>query len=179
MNVLLTEDWRAKLGDFGRATISAMTSTETPPKNGSIQWMAPELFQRTARKSKASDVYSFGITLWEISSRKIPFYDVSDEMRVIYFIVNGEKERIPDDCPIPFSQVIQHCWNSNQGDRPPMSTIVAALERNIDLLSRKEKSPNTSNTPNMLLESSHVDLQLAKRSRLFEATTPTQRKKLE
>jgi len=82
LNILLDKDYRAKLADFGLATIKKETAsraysvsktTESGRPKGSLLWMAPELFKRRAKSSKASDVYAYGMVMWEIASHVYPF----------------------------------------------------------------------------------------------------------
>jgi serine/threonine protein kinase len=141
MNILIDKDWKAKISDFGLATIKSTITVSMTSLNknkiGSIRWNAPELFKRGTKRSKETDVYSFGMTLWEISSRKIPFSEEPDDQMVVTFINAGEKENIPNDCPLPFSQIITKCWNSNPNERPSMSDVIISLEKSIDLLSKE------------------------------------------
>jgi tRNA A-37 threonylcarbamoyl transferase component Bud32 len=74
-NVLLDQNLRAKLADFGLAEVRHETMTTSTMANqtaGSLPWMAPELFQRKAQYTEAADIYSTGMIFWEITSRKKP-----------------------------------------------------------------------------------------------------------
>ena len=71
MNVLVGDDLRAVLTDFGLSitlddirTRSASNTTRSP--QGTLRWMAPECLDG-GRSSKAADVYALGITIWEVS----------------------------------------------------------------------------------------------------------------
>lgn len=69
LNVLITRDMVAKLTDFGASTIMAPTMSQGI---GSIMWMAPEVLHSKDYSEKA-DIYSFGIVLWEILERDLPY----------------------------------------------------------------------------------------------------------
>ena len=49
------------------------TRTSTKSVGGTLQWMAPELFTLRPKHNKKSDIYSLGITFWEIVARQIPY----------------------------------------------------------------------------------------------------------
>ena len=79
-NILLDSTYRAKISDFGMARVkddicsSVVSSTQN---SGTIRWNAPEQLDldNPARPSKMADIYSLGLTLWEIYSEKIPYYN--------------------------------------------------------------------------------------------------------
>lgn len=77
LNVLVTRDWRAKIGDFGevhwlQAGQEGLTPEQLDRVGGSAPWMAPELFGRRS-VGFAADVYSFGVLLWEALTWRLPF----------------------------------------------------------------------------------------------------------
>ena len=67
--MLITKDLTAKLTDFGASTILAPTMSQGI---GSIMWMAPEVLKSKEYSEKA-DIYSFGIVMWEICERDLPY----------------------------------------------------------------------------------------------------------
>jgi serine/threonine protein kinase len=74
-NVLITDDRRAVLTDFGlsrtASTISTMTNSKSSYSGGTLAWTAPEIFNETAAVSNftaKSDVYSYGILIYEVLS---------------------------------------------------------------------------------------------------------------
>ena len=102
LNVLLDNQYHAKITDFGLAKIkleSNSTSTKAKQGMGTTRWRAPELFKRGANPNPASDVYSYGMVLWEIASRQLPFSDAADDVTVMGWIKDGEQENLPADCP--------------------------------------------------------------------------------
>ena len=96
LNVLLDINYSAKIGDFGLSKIKLETSSSsTKSKAGTIRWRAPEAFKRGFRPANSMDIYSYGMVLWEIASRKLPFADTQDEQIVINWISSGEKRNHP------------------------------------------------------------------------------------
>jgi len=128
-NVLIDNEYRAKICDFGLAKIkleSSSTSTISKNKLGTTRWRAPELCIRKTAPNKISDIYSLGMILWEISSRQIPFADALDESIVVTFLKDGEKEDIPKDCPKQYRPIIEYCWNEAV-QRPSAEQLVEIL----------------------------------------------------
>ena len=70
-NLLIDRGGGIKVADFGLARVKAHTFTMTG-QCGTVQWMAPEVLA-SQRYTESADVYSFGIVLWEISTRRVPF----------------------------------------------------------------------------------------------------------
>ena len=123
LNVLLGEKYQAKIGDFGLSKIkteSHSTATQTNPMVGTTRWRAPETFKRGVTANKASDMHSYGMILWELSSRKLPFEDAPDDITAMGWIKEGEKEKIPEDCPKEFGHVIELCWGEPRKDLKPV-----------------------------------------------------------
>jgi Protein tyrosine and serine/threonine kinase len=72
------------------------------------------------------DIYSYGMVLWEIAAREIPFADAQDELTVISWIKDGEKEVIPADCPKAYGDIIQETWREAK-KRPSAERILMVL----------------------------------------------------
>jgi len=131
-NILLNEKYCAKISDFGlsklKLEIKSTSTTSTARQTGTIRWRAPELFKRGAIASKASDIYSYGMILWELVTRKLPFNDAADETTVMGWIKDGEQENIPEDCPEVWKEIITSCWSAPE-NRPQAKEIVARLKQ--------------------------------------------------
>lgn len=81
LNILVDEKWTAKVSDFGLSRFkSAAAHGMMTGQCGTYQWMAPEVIGGHIYTEKA-DVYSFGVNLWELLTRKIP-YDGMQPMQV-------------------------------------------------------------------------------------------------
>jgi serine/threonine protein kinase len=130
-NILLDNNYRAKISDFDLAKLRLETSTMVGITNANrstaIRWRAPELCQPKAIATPASDIYSYGMILWELCSKRLPFQDAPDEQTVIRWLNQGKKESIPENCPSAWRSVIEACWNA-QNHRPTAKQVVAALE---------------------------------------------------
>lgn len=109
LNVLLKKG-QAKLSDFGLSRIKKESNSTQGSLVGTVQWMAPELFERKPHYTQKSDIYSLGMTFWEIASRQIPFADAENNGVISAWVGQGERETIPADCPKKYSSLIFSCW---------------------------------------------------------------------
>jgi WD40 repeat protein len=140
-NVLIGDGMRAKITDFGLAQVKTETSTLafTMPQRtqsttekvakpaGTLRWMAPELFKRRAKATTQSDIHSYGMILWELVSRLIPFADAANDAILTQWLSAGEQETIPEDCPPSFAVLITKCWKERT-ERPTADEAVTDLE---------------------------------------------------
>ena len=132
-NVLLSifdDHLRAKLSDFGLSTVKSSvrtTSSQRMNSAGTVAWMAPELFERRGQPSAASDIYSYGMVLWELLTHKIPFAKASSTDIIRQWVKDGEREDIPGDCPPAWAKLIQCCWEAKPEDRIKVTEIQREL----------------------------------------------------
>ena len=128
-NCLVDEDNTVKLADFGLAR--DVYSSDYYRIGGKaalpIRWMPPESIVY-GRFSQTSDIWSFGIVLWEIFTfGKQPFYGMTNEA-VIEFIVN--KKGIPSppsSCPFAVGNLMLQCWHNNPKKRPSFKEVHSVL----------------------------------------------------
>jgi serine/threonine protein kinase len=105
LNVLLSSDGRAKLCDFGLATLNTLTTTTTATPGrqacGTYAWSAPEVMLNGQKHSQKSDMYSFGIIMWELLTCEVP-YDECDYAQIMARLRNQERPDIPNPLPSGF-----------------------------------------------------------------------------
>ena len=134
LNVLLDGHLKAKLTDFGLSTIKRevlSNADETSNDNvGTMAWMAPELHQPNAVYTVKSDMYSFGMTLWEIMSRTTPFAGERRDL-IPQWVKQGEREGFTADCPAHFAELIEACWDGAQEKRPTADALIAKLKEGV------------------------------------------------
>jgi len=124
LNILVDKHFNCKISDFGLA-LSAYEATQ---KCGTYQFMAPELFSGTTKYSEKVDVYAFGILLWELVTRELPYAGMLGE-QVPLAVERGHRPSIPDDCPTFLSGLMRQCWNGEPKARPSMLEVVSTLQQ--------------------------------------------------
>ena len=104
-----------------------MTYKSVPGSAVPFRWMPPEAIDMR-RFSEASDVWSFGVTAWELlSGGMFPFSRVQSDEEVAQRVCSGERLARPGGCSDGLWRIIEACWGQNPKGRPRFSTIVSDL----------------------------------------------------
>jgi serine/threonine protein kinase len=142
LNVLLDDMLRARLTDFGLAKVKSQSSSTSGSTGsaGTVAWMAPELFDGESCTEK-SDLYSYGMTAWELTSREVPFAHVASPQIIPHLVAGkGKRLEIPADCTQTFAGLIQTCWAQDPNQRPKnIDVVITSLERIIAIENQEEK----------------------------------------
>lgn len=132
-NVLLNGLREVKICDFGLAHLfeDAALQVETSVNLGCVgthHWMAPEVL-RGQEYSTAADVYSFGMILWEMISRKVPFHGYT-AIQVIGIVGYGRcRPRSPHGCPEPLRDVLHKVLRPRPHSRCTFPDLCEDFER--------------------------------------------------
>ncbi|XP_073435645.1 tyrosine-protein kinase CSK isoform X1 [Dendrobates tinctorius] len=123
-NVLVSEDNIAKVSDFGLTKeASATQDTSKLP----VKWTSPEAL-REKNFSTKSDVWSFGILLWEIYSfGRVPYPRIALK-DVVPRVEKGYKMDAPDGCPAIVYELMKQCWHLDPNQRPSFRKLREQLE---------------------------------------------------
>ncbi|NWT37078.1 INSR protein, partial [Rissa tridactyla] len=131
-NCMVAEDFTVKIGDFGMTR--DIYETDYYRKGGKgllpVRWMAPESL-KDGVFTTYSDVWSFGVVLWEISSlAEQPYQGLSNE-QVLKFVMDGGYLDQPDSCPERLHSLMQMCWQYNPKMRPTFIEIIEMLKEDL------------------------------------------------
>ena len=128
-NVLLGTNVReVKITDFGLSRLRVNSYVNTGP-GGTPEWMAPELLRQDPFNEK-SDVFSFGVILWELVMCEKPWRD--DHPMQIVFKVGSRGEKLPtpppESCEPELREMIVECFADDPKRRPDFTRIVEKLD---------------------------------------------------
>ncbi|XP_072295619.1 macrophage colony-stimulating factor 1 receptor 1-like [Eucyclogobius newberryi] len=129
-NVLLTDRGEAKICDFGLARDIMNDSNYVVKGNARlpVKWMAPESIFECVYTVQ-SDVWSYGILLWEIFSLgKSPYPSVAVDSRFYKMVKRGYQMAQPDFAPPEMYMIMKMCWNLEPTDRPTFAKISSMIE---------------------------------------------------
>ncbi|KAK2861997.1 hypothetical protein Q5P01_001530 [Channa striata] len=130
-NVLVNSNLECKVSDFGLSRVLEDDAEGTYTTRGGkipIRWTAPEAI--AYRKfTSASDVWSFGIVMWEVMAfGERPYWDMSNH-EVMKAINEGFRLPAPMDCPSAIYQLMLQCWQHDRSKRPRFADIVNILDK--------------------------------------------------
>ncbi|KAL4072439.1 kinase-like domain-containing protein [Scleroderma yunnanense] len=139
LNVLISDDGRALLCDFGLSylVMSTFSMTVECPRGGSIPWMAPESLDSDWVVTAATDIWAFGMTTLELFTRVPPFHPSPNPTSVMVKILRGVPNRpsMESACSRLTDEwwnLCLLCWNREPSLRPSMSDIVDRVMKDAD-----------------------------------------------
>ncbi|NWU54335.1 EPHA2 protein, partial [Dromas ardeola] len=130
-NILVNSNLVCKVSDFGLSRVLEDDPEATYTTSGGkipIRWTAPEAI--SYRKfTSASDVWSYGIVMWEVMSYgERPYWELSNH-EVMKAINEGFRLPAPLDCPSAIYQLMMQCWQQERSRRPKFADIVSILDK--------------------------------------------------
>uniref|UniRef100_A0A8C5Q8K6 Protein kinase domain-containing protein n=1 Tax=Leptobrachium leishanense TaxID=445787 RepID=A0A8C5Q8K6_9ANUR len=138
-NVVITFDGVLKICDFGASKFHSHTTHMSLV--GTFPWMAPEVIQ-SLPVSETCDTYSYGVVLWEMLTREVPFKGL-EGLQVAWLVVEkNERLTIPSSCPRSFAVLMRQCWEADAKERPSFKQIISNLES----MSNDSKLPDQCNS---------------------------------
>ncbi|POG74042.1 kinase-like domain-containing protein [Rhizophagus irregularis DAOM 181602=DAOM 197198] len=136
-NILCENEDDVVISDLGISK-SALGSTNDSNVYGIIPYMAPEILQGK-EYTTSSDIYSFGMIMWELMTGRLPFEDQTKDVGLVSKICyDGLLPPIIANAPKDYIELIQKCWNSDPIKRPKAADINKKL---YDILEEEVSNP--------------------------------------
>ncbi|KAF8371691.1 lin-45 [Pristionchus pacificus] len=166
-NIFLTHDNTIKIGDFGLATVKSRWSgsNQSLQPTGSILWMAPEVIRMKDANpyTTRSDVYSYGICMYEVLSGCLPYEHISSRDQILFMVgarlLRPDATNIRPDCPLLLRNLYEKCIEYDRDRRPEFSEVLDSLgEVSLPKLTRSTSEPllfRRSSNETSLVVSSH------------------------
>lgn len=148
-NMLVTAEWRVKVADFGLSKMSDLIADSTAMstvQNNNPRWLAPEVLRGGgATAGRPSDVFSFGIVMWELLTWEVPWRSLRDWGQILVgVVVDNRRPPVPQDRrTLPgrredndrfeslegYIALMERCWSPNPDQRPEFREIIRVLQQ--------------------------------------------------
>jgi serine/threonine protein kinase len=116
------------IGDLGLCQQVVNEKNNSNKIFGVIPYLAPEVLSKKPY-TKKSDIYSFGMIMWEFTTGKKPFHDRPHNHLLILDILNGERPQVTEDTPEFYADLMKKCWDHNPENRPTAEEIYRCLHK--------------------------------------------------
>lgn len=124
-NILIDERKTLKISDFGLSRTGIYVNTRN--KKVPLRWLSIEAMRDNLYSSK-SDVWAFGIVLWEIGTLGGYPYPTVSNHELLSYLHNGNRLERPENCTTDLYELMQNCWKPDPNDRPSFQEISKSLE---------------------------------------------------
>jgi len=156
-NILIDQDGRARLADFGLLTIASDSSNPTNSSSivsgGGVRWMGPELMDperfglKNSRKTKESDCYALGMVIYEVLSGQVPFAQYKTAVVILKVTEGLRPERPGGTEGVWFTDdlwaMLNLCWAAQPESRPSIETVLECVTRHARSLPHSETDVET------------------------------------
>jgi serine/threonine protein kinase len=132
-----------KVGDLGLSRIKRNTLVSGGVR-GTLPWMAPELLNGSStRVSEKVDVFSYGISLWEILTGEEPYADMHCGAIIGGIVKNTLRPPIPKSCSPEWKKLMEQCWSVDPDSRPPFTEITCRLRSmSMEVVTKSKRREN-------------------------------------
>ncbi|RGB31942.1 kinase-like domain-containing protein [Rhizophagus diaphanus] len=125
-NILLQSHRYAYISDFGLSRPAH--KSDSNEVYGVLPYIAPEVL-RGKPYTKASDIYSFGIIMWEMTSGIPAFNNVPHDFNLSIGICKGNRPEIIDDIEPEYVELMEKCWDSEPNKRPSAEDLIECFKK--------------------------------------------------
>ncbi|GBC53340.2 kinase-like domain-containing protein [Rhizophagus irregularis DAOM 181602=DAOM 197198] len=132
--VLFGSDRRSFIADFGLACKDGQAQEDD--SKGVLPYVAPEVLCRQPY-TRAADVYSFGIIMWEFTSYQSPFGTIEHNCDLAITIHGGLRPKVIKDTPGCYVRLMKQCWDSKLANRPTAHSLADTLEKWLQIICGK------------------------------------------
>ncbi|KAM7463833.1 hypothetical protein LguiA_031954 [Lonicera macranthoides] len=146
-NLLVDGRFTVKVCDFGLSRSKANTFLSSKTAAGTPEWMAPEVLRNEPSNEK-SDVFSFGVILWELATLQKPWRNLYTSQVVAAVGFMGKRLAIPSHVNPQLAALIEACWANDPMNRPSFSVIMATLQQLIYYSTLQPIRQNAVQSPN-------------------------------
>lgn len=137
-NCMLDSDLTVKVADFGlsRDVYETHYYSSDNKKKLPVKWMSPESLEKGSYNSK-TDVWSYGVVLWELMTRGVTPYPEVDNWEILNFLKQGRRMQQPSYCPTLLYELMLNCWREDPKTRPTFAELAADVAAVIATLEKK------------------------------------------
>jgi serine/threonine protein kinase len=126
-NILINGQGEALISDFGTICLQSPDYTLTP-ESGTVHYAAPELYRDGVVCTTKADVFSFGLTLFEMLTGRAVFRPGKLPFPIIRKFRRGKMPLVPDSCGQFMQALIASCWAMDPDSRPSFDEILTQFE---------------------------------------------------
>lgn len=140
-NCMLDEDNTVKVADFGLSRDiyeRDYYSSDNKKTKLPVKWMAPESLEKGTYSTK-TDVWSYGVVLWELMTRGVTPYPDVDNWDILHYLKLGRRMPQPSYCPVLLYEIMLQCWSEEPKQRPSFAELEEEVMGVITKLQQKSK----------------------------------------
>ncbi|RIB07547.1 kinase-like domain-containing protein [Gigaspora rosea] len=132
-NILVDDNMKIFIGDFGLSGPVNSKTDKNKPIEGVLPYIAPEVLRGNSY-TKKSEIFSFGIIMWEMAFFIPPFKDRTHDVHlVVDILLKGLRPLIMSSIPKIYENIMKLCWHEDPSKRPDASQLIVILDEFIEL----------------------------------------------